>query len=165
MLDSHKIVYVVSFMPSFEGASAGGFDWFFSESDAREALIEHVTADTGNDWTHDYTMRSIPVPRDLSNEQITELLDNDLREERELSLPVEWESFRDLGGAAELEPELPTMTRTEYRKRGGWLGVNDSGDTTVTVDGTTYRLIEDDGTIYRTPPELLGDDNDGEVTP
>lgn len=103
MIDSHKIVYVVSFMPSFEGATVGGFDWYISEDDARASLQRHLEEDSGKPWTHDYTLRSIPVPKDLTSDQVTELLDTELRDFRELGLPAEWEAFRDLGGAVEVE--------------------------------------------------------------
>ena len=102
ILDTHKIVYVVSFMPSFEGSSIGGFDWYFSENDARLAMSRHLVEDIDGDWTHDYTIRSIPVPKDLSNDEITELLDGELREMREVPLPGEWRQIRNTGGAIEL---------------------------------------------------------------
>jgi hypothetical protein len=99
MLDTHKIVYVVSFMPSFEGSSVGGFDWWHDEDQARIALLDMIEHDKGKEWTHDYTLRSMPVPKDLSNDQVTELLDTEMREARELPLPAEWESIRGGGGA------------------------------------------------------------------
>jgi hypothetical protein len=101
-MDNMKIVYVVSFMPSFEGASVGGFDWFVSEFDARANLIAHLSGDQGEPWTHDYTIRSMPVPKHYSNDQITEYLDTEMIEFRELPLPAEWQAIRDLGGAIDL---------------------------------------------------------------
>jgi hypothetical protein len=102
MIDSHKIVYVISFMPSFEGSTVGGFDWYTGEDDARQQMVEHLNNDSGRAWSHDYTLRSIPVPKDLNNEQITELLDTELVELRELPLPAEWEAIRGEGGAFEV---------------------------------------------------------------
>jgi hypothetical protein len=88
----HKIVYVVTFTPSFEGASVGGFDWYHAEDDARSSLIKHLTGDLTRDWTHDYTIRSMPVPRDLDADGITEHLELN-PELREVPLPEgdEWQ--------------------------------------------------------------------------
>lgn len=102
-MGGHKIVYVVSFMPSFEGATVGGFDWFTSEDAARRALAAHLAEDMGQEWAHDYTLRSMLIPRDLSGDAVTELLDNELRELREVGLPAEWEAIRETGGAVEVE--------------------------------------------------------------
>jgi len=98
-----KIVYVVSYMPSFEGSSTGGFDWYPNEDDARNRLIAHLSRDKGADWTHDYTIRSMIVPRHASNDEVTEILDGEMRDFRELPLPAEWEVIRNLGDAIELE--------------------------------------------------------------
>jgi hypothetical protein len=104
MLDTHKIVFVVTFTPSFEGASVGGFDWFAAEWDARASLISHLSSDQGEPWTHDYTIRSIPVPRDLDNEGVTSYLEEN-PEWREVALPAEWEAIRVTGGAIDLTKE------------------------------------------------------------
>ena len=99
-----KVIYVVSFMPSFEGASSGGFDWFTTENEAREDMWRHLMedADSGEGWSFDYTMRSMLVPRHYSNDEITEALDTEYRNLRELPLPPEWEAIRELGGAIDL---------------------------------------------------------------
>jgi hypothetical protein len=99
-----KVVYVVSYMPSFEGASMAGFDWYLTENEARDELIRHVSAERAENigWSHDYTMRSMLVPRHYSNDQVTEYLDTEMIEFRELPLPPEWEAIRDLGGAIDL---------------------------------------------------------------
>lgn len=99
ILDTHKIVYAVSFMPSFEGAAVGGFDWYEDEDAARRTLVAHLHMDAGGAWAHDYTLRSMLVPKDLTDEQITDLLDTELRDMRELPLPAEWEAIRATGGA------------------------------------------------------------------
>jgi hypothetical protein len=103
MTDDLKIVYVVSYMPSFEGSSMAGFDWYAEEDEAREAMIDAIKRELGSDWSFDYTLRSMLVPRTLTNEQITELLDTDLRDLREVALPGEWLQIRHTGGVIELE--------------------------------------------------------------
>lgn len=83
-----KIVYVVSFMPSLEGAaSVGDFDWFTEEAEARSRMRSHLAADDGKPWSHDYTMRSVPVPSDLDPDEITEFLDAELREKQATPAP------------------------------------------------------------------------------
>ena len=101
-----KVIYVVSFMPSFEGANTGGFDWFTDEDEARRDMSRHLIEDMEQGgWHFDYTMRSMLVPRHASNDEITEYLDTELRDLRELPLPVEWVAIRELGGAIEIEKE------------------------------------------------------------
>jgi hypothetical protein len=102
MLDNMKIVYVVSWMPSFEGASTGGFNWYPEADDAREWIAVQCRAEKGADWTHDYTLRSMLVPHHYSNTEVTDYLDGEMIAFRELPLPPEWAPIRDLGGAIDL---------------------------------------------------------------
>lgn len=81
-----KNIFVVSFAPDYTFTlGVGGFDWFPKREDAVKYASQRLEEDLGAE----VCFRAIPVPAELSGDEITEYLENH-PEWMDLAQPAEW---------------------------------------------------------------------------
>jgi hypothetical protein len=72
-------VYVLSFAPSYERASTGGFDWFWDPSSLYSCLsrlLDRAKPTTDDLFAHDYRICTLRFPPDATEEEIETFLNS-----------------------------------------------------------------------------------------
>lgn len=82
-------VYVLSYAPSYERASTGGFDWFWDPSSLYSCLsrlLDRAKPTTDDLFAHDYRICTLRFPPDATEEEIETYL-NSCSDAVELTMP------------------------------------------------------------------------------